>query len=127
MPWTRSPGAWTRTRSPTGPPLSPCGSGRPADSGRPGRPPNPAPLDDDTPVHACARLLAAPGDGARRYAANGNASAGPAGVAALAVLARLEAGEVVRVGELPVPQRAEVRHLLQELESFRAVTRSVTQ
>ncbi|MDP4511777.1 JmjC domain-containing protein [Nonomuraea turcica] len=81
------------------------------------------PLDDDTPVRGCAPLLTAPGDGARGYAANGNVSSGTATAEALAVLDRLNGGEVVRVGELPVPQRGEVRHLLQELESFRAVTR----
>ncbi|MFF7791783.1 JmjC domain-containing protein [Streptomyces sp. NPDC007991] len=84
------------------------------------------PLDDDTPVRGCAPLLAAPGDGARRFAANGNVSSATAGAAALAVLDRLNAGEVVRVGDLPVPQREEVRRLLQELESFRAVTRTNT-
>lgn len=84
------------------------------------------PLDDDTPVRGCAPLSVAPGDGARRYAANGNVSSRTATAAALAVLDRLNAGEVVRVGELPVPQRAEVRALLQELESFRAVTRTDT-
>ncbi|MEO3876198.1 cupin domain-containing protein [Nonomuraea sp. B12E4] len=84
------------------------------------------PLDDDTPVRGCAPLLAAPGDGARRYAANGNVSSGTTTAEALAVLDRLNAGEVVRVGELPVSQREQVRHLLQELESFRAVTRDDT-
>ncbi|MFB7955693.1 JmjC domain-containing protein [Streptomyces sp. NPDC056045] len=90
----------------------------------PTRPPaGPLPLDDDTPVRACAPLLAAPGPGARRFAANGNVSSGTAGAEALAVLGRLDAGEVVRVGDLPVSRREEVRCLLQELESFRAVTR----
>ncbi|MCF6466991.1 cupin [Nonomuraea sp. MG754425] len=84
------------------------------------------PLDDDTPVRACAALPAAPGDGPRRFAANGNVSSGVADAAALAVLARLAAGAVVRVGELPVAERAGVRRLLQELESFRAVTRAGT-
>ncbi|NEA13216.1 cupin, partial [Streptomyces sp. SID10692] len=41
-----------------------------------------------------------------------------------AVLRRLAAGEPVRVGELPESGRAEVRRLLEELESFRAVTRA---
>ncbi|GAA3597902.1 hypothetical protein GCM10022419_096600 [Nonomuraea rosea] len=84
------------------------------------------PLGDGTPVRGCAPLLAAPGDGARGYAANGNVSSGAATAQALAVLDRLNAGETVRVGDLPVPQRDEVRHLLQELESFRAVTRTDT-
>ncbi|MEU6718916.1 cupin domain-containing protein [Nonomuraea sp. NPDC046802] len=84
------------------------------------------PLDDDTPVRACAPLLAAPGDGARRCAANGNLTSGTITAEALAVLDRLNAGEVVRAGDLPAPQRAEVRHLLQELESLRAVTRADT-
>ncbi|MFP8885359.1 JmjC domain-containing protein [Streptomyces mangrovi] len=86
-------------------------------------PAKPRPLDDDTPVRACAPLLAAPGEGARRYAANGNVSSGTAGLEAAEVLGRLDAGEVVRVGDLPAHRRAEVRHLLQELESFRAVIR----
>lgn len=87
-------------------------------------PEEPPPLDDDTPVRGCAPLLAAPGDGPRRFAANGNVSAGPAGAEALAVLDRLTAGEVVRVGDLPADRRAEVRSILRKLESFRAVTRA---
>ncbi|PCG82133.1 cupin [Streptomyces sp. WZ.A104] len=83
-------------------------------------------LDDDTPVRACAPLLAAPGDGTRACAANGHAVSGPITAEALAVLRRLDAGEAVSVGELPVSRRAEVRRLLQELESFRAVTRTDT-
>ncbi|MET7640725.1 cupin domain-containing protein [Streptomyces sp. NPDC005438] len=83
----------------------------------------PPPLDEATPVRACAPLLVAPGDGPRRYGANGNVSAGRAGPEALAVLDRLNAGESVTVSGLPQPLRDEVRALLEELESFRAVTR----
>lgn len=82
------------------------------------------PLDDITPVRACAPVLTASGDGERRYAANGNTSAATG--AALAVLDRLTAGETVRVGDVPVARRGEVRRLLEELEAFRAVIRTDT-
>ncbi|WP_097886771.1 JmjC domain-containing protein [Streptomyces sp. st140] len=83
----------------------------------------PRPLDDDTPVRGCAPLLPAPGEGPRRWATGGHVTSGATNAEALAVLRRLDAGEAVRVGELPETGRAEVRRLLQELESFRAVIR----
>ncbi|MFJ9887067.1 JmjC domain-containing protein [Streptomyces sp. NPDC091287] len=83
----------------------------------------PRPLDDDTPVRGCAPLLPAPGDGPHGWAANGHVTSGATGAEALAVLRLLDAGETVRVGDLPEARRADVRRLLQELESFRAVTR----
>ncbi|MFD4594357.1 JmjC domain-containing protein [Streptomyces rubiginosohelvolus] len=83
----------------------------------------PRPLDDDTPVRGCAPLLPAPGEGPRRWATGGHVTSGAATAEALAVLRRLDAGEAVRVGELPGTGRAEVRRLLEELESFRAVIR----
>ncbi|MFG3407055.1 JmjC domain-containing protein [Streptomyces sp. NPDC048142] len=86
-------------------------------------PAEPRPLDDDTLVRGCAPLLPAPGDGPRDWAANGHVTSGATTAEALAVLRRLDAGEAVRVGELPEARRADVRRLLQELESFRAVTR----
>ncbi|MEV7110878.1 JmjC domain-containing protein [Streptomyces anulatus] len=83
----------------------------------------PRPLDDDTPVRGCTPLLPAPGDGPHGWAANGHVTSDATGAEALAVLRRLDAGETVRVGDLPETRRADVRRLLQELESFRAVTR----
>ncbi|MFF2602706.1 JmjC domain-containing protein [Streptomyces californicus] len=87
-------------------------------------PATPRTLDDDTPVRRSAPLLPAPGDGPRAWAAGGHTTSGRAGAEAHAVLRRLAAGEPVRVGELPESGRAEVRRLLEELESFRAVTRA---
>ncbi|WGP08486.1 cupin domain-containing protein [Streptomyces sp. SH5] len=86
-------------------------------------PAEPRPLDDDTPVRGCAPLLPAPGEGPRRWATGGHVTSGTTTAEALAVLHRLDAGEAVRVGELPATGRAEVRRLLEELESFRAVIR----
>ncbi|WP_097972341.1 JmjC domain-containing protein [Streptomyces sp. gb14] len=83
----------------------------------------PRPLDDDIPVRGCAPLLPAPGEGPRRWATGGHVISGATTAEALAVLRRLDAGEAVRVGELPEAGRAEVRRLLQELETFRAVIR----
>ncbi|OEV04469.1 JmjC domain-containing protein [Streptomyces oceani] len=91
----------------------------------PTQPPADSPaLDDDTPVRGSARVLTTNGDGAPRCAANGHVCSVLATPAAVALLDRLNAGEVVRISELPVSQRDEVRPLMQELESFRALTRA---
>ncbi|MER5728315.1 cupin domain-containing protein [Streptomyces sp. NPDC002138] len=88
----------------------------------------PRPLDDGTPVRARARVLHQPVTGAVLCAANGNVLRAELTERQVErLLDRLAEGESSPVGdllvELPPTAREDARHVLETLETFRALTR----
>jgi 50S ribosomal protein L16 3-hydroxylase len=82
-----------------------------------------SPPEDTTELRAGARIMTASVGATVLCAANGKELRNHVSDAARAVLRRLAEGAAVRVGELPEVEREQVRGLLRELESIRAVTR----
>ncbi|MFJ5924537.1 JmjC domain-containing protein [Kitasatospora sp. NPDC092948] len=88
----------------------------------------PQPLEDGTAVRARARVLYQPADGTLLVAANGHLLRSPLTQHQVRpLLRRLAEPKPVPVGDLlaalPPAARADARHLLETLESFRALTR----